>query len=186
MMPLMNEPTLQRQRAICPLGEIWLARKEAGICALLLGGDHEGLKREWDRRFPDRVWEDASPDESLARILAYLKGDRVDLNALPLAAGGTAFQQRVWATLRRIPYGETRSYLALAEELNRPKAARAVGSACARNPVALLIPCHRAIRSDGGLGGFAWGIDTKRALLQLEAKGASCSNGPFGQLSFLS
>lgn len=185
MMPLMNEPTLQRQRAICPLGEIWLARKETGICAILIGGDRDRLQREWDRRFPDRVWEDTSPDESLTRILAYLEGDRVELNALPLAVGGTPFQQRVWAALRRIPYGETRSYLTLAEELNSPKAARAVGSACARNPVALLIPCHRAMRSDGGLGGFAWGIDTKRALLQLEAKGAPCNNAPLDQLSFL-
>ncbi len=185
MMPLMNEATLQRQRAICNLGEIWLARAPAGISALLLGRDRAQLQREWERRFSSQAVQDSAPDEALERIVAYLQGDRVDLNALPLAVGGTPFQQRVWAALRRIPYGETRSYRALAEELADQKAARAVGSACARNPVALLIPCHRAIRSDGGLGGFAWGIETKRALLQLEAKGALPTNAADGQLSFL-
>lgn len=183
MVPMTTE-TLWRQSATCTLGctlgEIWLARNEAGgICAVLLGAEPARLWAEWDRRFPSATWRDAPTDEALETMLAYLHGERVDLNPLPLAISGTPFQERVWAALRRIPYGETRSYRELAAELtNReaaPRTARAVGSACGRNPVALLIPCHRATRSDGGLGGYYWGLAIKRALLQMEAAGAANS-----------
>ncbi len=164
--------TLLRQRASSPLGELWLARKDGGICAVLLGTDAARLQAEWQRRFPAADWRDAPPDEALERVLTYLSGERVDLNPLPLAVKGTPFQERVWAALRRIPYGETRSYRALAAEMASAGAARAVGAACGRNPAALLIPCHRATRSDGGLGGYYWGLDIKSALLRLEASGA--------------
>lgn len=183
----MTTASLWRQSATCTWGEIWLARNEAGgIGAVLLGAEPARLWAEWDRRFPSATWQDAPADDALETVLAYLQGARVDLNALPLAISGTPFQERVWAALRRIPYGETRSYRELAAELtNReaaPRTARAVGSACGRNPVALLIPCHRALRSDGGLGGYYWGLAIKRALLQMEAGGGASAITSANQL----
>ena len=180
MIPDPSAETLWRQRAPSPLGEIWLARVEAGICAVLLSHDSARLAEDWQRRFPARPYRDAPPDKALHRLLAYLAGERVDLHSLPLAITGTPFQERVWAALRRIPYGQTRSYQALAHELGSAGAARAVGSACAKNPTALLIPCHRALRSDGALGGYYWGQTIKRALLSLEA-GASQPTAPLPQ-----
>ena len=162
--------TLQLQRANSPLGEVWFLREERGARALLLGEDAEHLEAELRRRHPRAHWRDTPPADELAAILAYLRGERVDLQGLPLALRGTPFQERVWAALRRIPYGETCSYQKLAEELGNASAARAVGTACARNPVALLIPCHRVLRQDGKLGGYAWGLGVKAALLRLEAR----------------
>lgn len=168
--PTVTNETLGRQRAVNPLGgEIWLARQNGSVCAVLLGRDERRLRAEWRRRFPNEAWRERPPDETLARLLAYLGGERIDLNALPLAAKGTAFQQSVWAALRQIPYGETRSYGQLAAALGKPAGARAVGAACGQNPVALLIPCHRATRRDGALGGYYWGLEIKKALLRLES-----------------
>ena len=103
------------------------------------------------------------------RVEAFLSGDAT-LTKLPLDIRGTVFQQRVWAELRQIPRGETRTYKQIAAAIGAPKAVRAVGSACGANPVALVIPCHRALRTDGGLGGYAWGVKRKSALLGLESK----------------
>jgi O-6-methylguanine DNA methyltransferase len=101
-------------------------------------------------------------------LSAYLEGRQPHLD-LPIDVRATAFQRQVWAALRAIPYGATQSYQQVARAIERPKAVRAVAGACARNPVALVVPCHRVVRSDGDLGGYRWGIDRKRALLQQEA-----------------
>ena len=180
----MTTTTLWRQCAVTPLGEIWLARREecGGICAVLFGAEPARLRAEWERRFPSASWKVAPADAALETVLAYLHGEPVDLNSLPLSVSGTPFQERVWAALQRIPYGETRSYRELAAELTDPHAARAVGSACGRNPVALLIPCHRATRSDGALGGYFWGLAIKRALLQMEANSAANAPASANQL----
>jgi AraC family transcriptional regulator of adaptative response/methylated-DNA-[protein]-cysteine methyltransferase len=112
--------------------------------------------------------EDAGALRSMkAALLAFLAGEH-SLARLPLDIRGTVFQRRVWDALRGIPRGETRTYRELARAVGAPAAVRAVGSACGANPVALVIPCHRAVRTDGGLGGYAWGLDRKRRLLRLE------------------
>ncbi len=109
---------------------------------------------------------------ALAQLAEYLEGREPHFD-LPLDVQATAFQQQVWAALQRIPYGATRSYQEVARAIGRPSAVRAVAGACAHNPVALVVPCHRVVRSDGELGGYRWGIDRKRALLEQEALHAS-------------
>ena len=104
-----------------------------------------------------------------AKILAFIEGE-ASLARLPLDIRGTVFQRRVWDELRRIPRGETRTYREIARAIGAPAAVRAVGSACGANPVALAVPCHRAVRTDGGMGGYAWGLLRKRKLLALEKK----------------
>jgi AraC family transcriptional regulator of adaptative response/methylated-DNA-[protein]-cysteine methyltransferase len=108
---------------------------------------------------------------SVGAILGYLDGERA--LDLPLDVRATAFQRRVWEALRRIPYGSTRSYAQVARAIGHPTATRAVARACATNPAALVIPCHRVVRADGGLGGYRWGIERKRALLERERKPAT-------------
>src|SRR5205809_7662365 len=103
------------------------------------------------------------------KILDFIEGE-VSLARVPLDIRGTVFQRRVWEALRRIPRGETRTYSDIARAIGAPSAVRAVGSACGANPVALVVPCHRAVRTDGGLGGYAWGLTVKRRLLALEKK----------------
>lgn len=111
--------------------------------------------------------EDAVLAPQARTILAHLAGAQAELD-LPLAVQATAFQARVWNALRAIPYGETRSYTEVAQQLGEPRAVRAVARACATNPVALVIPCHRVVRSDGELAGYRWGLERKRALLEQE------------------
>ena len=154
-----------------PLGCILLASTEHGLCSVKLGDKPEALARTLAAEFSEAdVKEDRRGMKDIRdRVLAFLSGDGT-LNRLPLDILGTVFQQRVWAQLRRIPRGETRTYKAIAVAIGAPKALRAVGSACGANPVALVIPCHRAMRTDGGLGGYAWGVNRKSTLLQLEAK----------------
>ena len=107
--------------------------------------------------------------DAKACVLGFLSGDAT-LVKLPLDIRGTVFQQRVWAALRRIPRGQTRTYRDIAIAIGKPAAVRAVGSACGANPVALVIPCHRAVRTDGGMGGYAWGLERKVKLLGIERK----------------
>jgi AraC family transcriptional regulator of adaptative response/methylated-DNA-[protein]-cysteine methyltransferase len=154
-----------------PLGYILLASTERGLCSVKLGDKPETLEKllatefsEAELREDRRALKDAKK-----RVEAFLSGDAT-LTKLPLDVRGTVFQQRVWAELRQIPRGETRTYKEIATAIGAPKAVRAVGSACGANPLALVIPCHRALRTDGGLGGYAWGIKRKSALLQLETK----------------
>lgn len=158
-----------------PLGQLLLAATPTGICAVKLGDTPETLIAELHAEFPAAQITPAPPDRPsdhlsqwLAAILEYLDGRRPNLSLLPLDVQATAFQWRVWRRLQAIPPGETRTYRQLAAELNQPNASRAVGRACATNPVAPIIPCHRALRTDGHLAGYRWGLHRKQALLDLE------------------
>jgi AraC family transcriptional regulator of adaptative response/methylated-DNA-[protein]-cysteine methyltransferase len=152
------------------LGTVLVAASPRGVCALKLGERPEPLLELLREEFAQARLE---PDpeglaETRSRILAFLEGD-ASLASVPLDLRGTVFQRRVWEALRRIPRGETRSYTQIAREIGAPEAVRAVGGACGANPVALVVPCHRVLRADGSLGGYAWGLERKQRLLALEA-----------------
>ncbi|MEQ1924351.1 MAG: methylated-DNA--[protein]-cysteine S-methyltransferase [Pyrinomonadaceae bacterium] len=154
----------------CELGKLLVARTARGICSVTFGDSDKELRDSLDKEFPNaEIAEDA---ENLANavdaIIKYLAGKNKRL-FLPLDLQATAFQMQVWDFLRKIPYGETRSYSEVAEEMGDKKKVRAVASACAKNRVALLIPCHRVIASDGKLSGYRWGIERKKKLLEAEA-----------------
>lgn len=152
------------------LGRLLVAATGRGICAVSLHDADAVLEAELARDYPKAELrrEDGGLQEWVGVLLGYLGGHASDLD-LPLDVPATEFQQKVWDALRAIPYGSTRTYGELAGVLGYARtAARAVGHACATNPVSLVIPCHRAIRNDGGLGGYRWGLDRKRALLAQE------------------
>jgi len=151
-----------------PLGTVLLAATARGICSLKLGPDAERQFVE-EFRAAERTLDRPALAEARRTVLDYLKGDGT-LARLPLDVRGTAFQLRVWEALRSIPLGETRSYGEIAGAIGAPRAVRAVGSACGANPAALVIPCHRALRSDGALGGYAWGLERKRRILAIEKR----------------
>lgn len=155
-----------------PLGRMLIAAVADGIVALRFGDDEE-LEAELKREFPEAsLGRDESRLEAQRRsVVRYLTGAARTLD-LPLRPGATEFQARVWQALRSIPYGETRSYSEVAEMIGQPSAARAVARACASNPVALVVPCHRVVRAGGALGGYRWGIERKRALLAQEQTAA--------------
>jgi len=156
----------------CSLGSILVAQSARGVCAILLGDDPDALLAELQQRFPAArlVGGEAAFESLVARVVGLVEGPRLGLE-LPLDIRGTAFQQRVWQALRKIPPGETLSYAELARRIGAPRAVRAVAGACAANPLAVAIPCHRVVRRDGDLAGYRWGIERKRALLEREAKG---------------
>lgn len=154
----------------CRLGYLLVAATERGVCKISLGGSEDELLRDLADEFPSaQVTRDG---ESLAlwvsALVEYTDGDRTALD-LPLDIQATGFQRKVWEALRTIPYGSTRSYQEVAAMIGQPTAARAVASACASNPVAMAIPCHRVVRQNGDLSGYRWGIERKRALLAHEA-----------------
>ncbi len=153
----------------CPLGWVLVAATERGVCKIGLGDEAESLEKILRDEFP--AAEITPDDEGLGAwvgaLVGYLGGQLPHLD-LPLDIRGTAFQRRVWEELRRIPYGETRTYSEIAAAIGNPKAVRAVGSACGANPVAPVVPCHRAVRTDGGMGGYRWGLERKEALLEME------------------
>jgi len=155
----------------CSLGAILVAATERGVCAISLGDDPEALLRELQDRFPkaELIGGDRDFENLVAQIVGMVEqpGTRADL---PLDIRGTAFQQRVWAALARIPAGKTLSYRELAKRIGMPKAVRAVAGACAANTLAVAIPCHRVLRNDGALSGYRWGVARKRALLDREAR----------------
>jgi AraC family transcriptional regulator of adaptative response/methylated-DNA-[protein]-cysteine methyltransferase len=155
----------------CSLGCIAVAASERGVCAILLGDDPEALVRDLQDRFPkaDLIGGDAQFEALVARVVGMIEAPSMRAD-LPLDIRGTVFQQRVWQALRKIPAGSTVSYTELAELVGSPKAARAVAQACAANPLAVAIPCHRVVRNDGALSGYRWGVERKRALLEREAK----------------
>ena len=156
----------------CSLGAILVAATERGICAILMGDDPELLVHDLQDRFPKAqlVGADGEFERTVALVVGFVEAPRIGLD-LPLDVRGTAFQQRVWAALRAIPAGETVSYTELAQRIGSPAAVRAVAGACAANPVAVAIPCHRVVRNDGGLSGYRWGIERKASLIERE-KGA--------------
>jgi len=153
----------------CALGRLLVAATERGICRIGIGDDAHALERGLRAEFPAATI--ARDDDTLrswvAEITAHLDGCQPHLE-LPIDVRATAFQRRVWEALRKIPYGSTRSYSQVARAVGNPKATRAVARACATNPVAIVVPCHRVVREDGDLGGYRWGIDLKRALLERE------------------
>jgi AraC family transcriptional regulator of adaptative response/methylated-DNA-[protein]-cysteine methyltransferase len=152
-----------------PLGRVLAASTDKGLCMVALADDDASLEAELHRDFPEAqiVRDDAGLKPTMEAVLAYLDG-RGAADTLPLDVRATAFQWQVWQALAAIPPGETRTYGELAESLGKTGAARAVGRACATNPVSLIIPCHRAVGSNGSLTGYRWGTDRKRALLARE------------------
>jgi AraC family transcriptional regulator of adaptative response/methylated-DNA-[protein]-cysteine methyltransferase len=164
-----REMQIQFTLSDCPLGRMLVAATPSGVCAVSLGADDAGLESSLRAEYPGAQIEMAADGlrSEVASLLAYLNGRQPRLD-LPLDVQATAFQLRVWEELRRIPYGETRTYTQVAEAIGRPKAVRAVANACASNPAALVTPCHRVIRGDGSLGGYHWGLERKKTLLSDE------------------
>ena len=152
-----------------PLGTVLAAATEKGVCSVKLGKDAAWLGRLLAEEFSEARLEERAMPEVKKAILDFIAGE-ASLARVPLDIRGTVFQRRVWEELRRIPRGETRTYRQIARAVGAPEAVRAVGSACGANPVALVVPCHRAVRTDGGLGGYAWGLGRKKKLLALEKK----------------
>jgi AraC family transcriptional regulator of adaptative response/methylated-DNA-[protein]-cysteine methyltransferase len=152
-----------------PLGIVLVAATDQGLCSVKLGSDAAWLERLLSEEFSEADLSEKAMPETKAAILRFIAGEN-GVARIPLDIRGTVFQRRVWEELRRIPRGETRTYRDIARALGAPDAVRAVGSACGANPVALVVPCHRAVRTDGGLGGYAWGLGRKKKLLALEKK----------------
>ncbi|SMG22383.1 bifunctional DNA-binding transcriptional regulator/O6-methylguanine-DNA methyltransferase Ada [Paracoccus sp. J56] len=153
------------------LGAILVAQSQRGICAIALGDDPQALLHEFQDRFPAAtlIGDDPEFQALIARVIGFVEAPGVGLD-LPLDLRGTVFQQRVWQALRQIPPGSTTSYAEIARRIGAPRAHRAVAAACAANPVAVAIPCHRVVRSDGALSGYRWGLARKRALLERESR----------------
>jgi AraC family transcriptional regulator, regulatory protein of adaptative response / methylated-DNA-[protein]-cysteine methyltransferase len=152
-----------------PLGRMLIAATDRGICSIQFartdGGLIEGLKHEFP--FATRKSDDAGLRALVNRLLEHMRGRDSD-SSLPLDIRATAFQRRVWEHLQSIPFGATQSYKKVAKAIGRPTATRAVARACATNPVAVAIPCHRVVREDGSMGGYRWGIERKKVLLKME------------------
>ena len=155
----------------CSLGSVLVAASDKGVCAILFGDDAETLRNDLRKQFPRAriVGGDKVFGQLAAEVIAFVEAPRIGLD-LPLDVQGTAFQHRVWDALRRIPTGSTASYAEIAKAIGSPKSVRAVARACASNRIAVAIPCHRVIGSDGSLTGYRGGIERKRALLAKEAK----------------
>jgi AraC family transcriptional regulator of adaptative response/methylated-DNA-[protein]-cysteine methyltransferase len=161
--------TLRYAVAPCPLGLVLVAGSSRGLCSVKLGQRRKDLEEELIKEFPKALIE--KPDgefrkwvRAVVRLISYPK-HKVDL---PLDMRGTIFQQKVWLALRKIPSGKTATYQDIAIQMGRPTASRAVAKACATNPVAVIVPCHRVVRKDGGISGYRWGVETKRQLLNGE------------------
>ena len=165
--------TIRYTCADSPLGRMLIAATERGICSIQFartdGELIEGLKREFP--FAGRKSDDGGLESWAAALLEHMRGankEKAHDSSLPLDIRATAFQRRVWTYLQKIPFGATRSYSQVAKAIGRPTAVRAVARACATNPVAVAIPCHRVVREDGSMGGYRWGIERKKALLAME------------------
>lgn len=153
-------------------GQTLVAGSDRGICAILLGDKPEPLVEALQHRFSDArlIGGDKAFEQTVAQVIGHIDDPKTDL-ALPLDAQGTAFQQKVWQALRAIPPGKTASYAEIARNIGAPKAVRAVAGACAANMIAIAIPCHRVVRTDGSLSGYRWGVERKRRLLERETAG---------------
>jgi AraC family transcriptional regulator of adaptative response/methylated-DNA-[protein]-cysteine methyltransferase len=155
--------------AQCSLGAVLVACSERGVCAILLGDEPQALLDDLHLRFPKAhlVGADAAFEQVVAKVLSFIETPKSGLD-LPLDIRGTAFQQRVWQALGKIEPGTTASYAQVAASIGAPNAVRAVAGACAANALAVAIPCHRVVRTDGGLSGYRWGVERKRTLLDRE------------------
>jgi AraC family transcriptional regulator of adaptative response/methylated-DNA-[protein]-cysteine methyltransferase len=155
----------------CSLGSILVAATNKGVCSILLGDGADALVRDLQDRFPraNLIGGDEDFEQMIAKVVGFVEAPALGLN-LPLDVRGTAFQQRVWQALQAIPAGSTASYKDIAERIGSPKSVRAVAQACAANAIAIAIPCHRVVRSDGALSGYRWGVERKRTLLEREAR----------------
>lgn len=155
----------------CSLGEVLIAASPKGVCAVLFGDDPTALVRDLQDRFPkaEIIGSDPEFEGIAAKVVALIEAPGTDVH-LPLDVRGTAFQHRVWRALRDIRPGTTVNYAEIARRIGKPAAVRAVAQACGANNLAVIIPCHRVVRSDGALSGYRWGVDRKRALLDREAK----------------
>ncbi|MFO0908113.1 MAG: bifunctional DNA-binding transcriptional regulator/O6-methylguanine-DNA methyltransferase Ada [Isosphaeraceae bacterium] len=161
--------TIHHAVGLSTLGHVLVAATSSGICAIFLGNDPDFLIGELRERFPRAILAAAESEfaEVVAQVIAFVEEPQRGIN-LPLDIRGTAFQRRVWEALRAIPLGQTTSYAQIAEAIGHPSATRAVAQACAANPIALAIPCHRVVRSDGSLSGYRWGVERKDELLRRE------------------
>ena len=154
----------------CFLGALLVATSGRGVCAILLRDDTAGLTRELRRQFAQARLRDGGVEGSalLAKVAAFLAAPATGLD-VPLDMRGNAFEQRVWQALMEIPVGTTQTYTDVAMRIGAPRSAKEVGEACAANPLAVAVPCHRVIRKDGGRAGYRWGLRRKRALLERES-----------------
>jgi AraC family transcriptional regulator, regulatory protein of adaptative response / methylated-DNA-[protein]-cysteine methyltransferase len=152
------------------LGTILVASSKKGVASILLGDDPNELVRELQDRFPKArlIGADRNYEALVARVVGFIEAPRLGLD-LPLDVRGTAFQRRVWQALQGVPIGQTVSYAEIARRIGSPQAVRAVAGACAANHLAVAIPCHRVVRNNGSLSGYAWGVERKQALLTREA-----------------
>ena len=152
------------------LGQILVARSSSGLCALLLGDEASALRRNLLAHFPGHmlIKDAAALGPMTAALTQFLEAPSWELD-IPLDVRGTAFQKRVWSALREIPVGSTASYAEIARRIGSPAAGRAVGQACGANLLAVVIPCHRVVRSDGSISGYRWGVERKQALLERES-----------------
>ncbi|MDR9753688.1 bifunctional DNA-binding transcriptional regulator/O6-methylguanine-DNA methyltransferase Ada [Pseudomonas sp. SZMC_28357] len=153
----------------CSLGAILVAQSDRGVCAILLGDDPDQLVRDLQDQFrrANLIGADQQFEQLIAQVVGFVEAPALGLD-LPLDVRGTAFQERVWQALREIPLGSTASYAEIAQRIGQPKAVRAVAQACGANSLAVAIPCHRVVRSDGNLSGYRWGVERKRQLLERE------------------
>jgi len=166
-----NKADIRFATAPCILGLMLLAQSSRGVCAVFFGDDEKALAKQLQKAFPDAQLQQAQTalKAALAEVIAVLENPKT-LCLLPLDTGASAFEQQVWQALRQIAPGATLSYSEIARRIGKPGAVRAVASACARNRLALLIPCHRVVRRDGALAGYRWGVERKRMLLAQEAQ----------------
>ena len=153
------------------LGPILVAKSDRGVCAVLIGDSPENLVNDLQDRFPkaNLIGNESGYEEMVAKVVGLIEAPSVGLD-LPLDIRGTAFQRRVWNALQQIPVGTTASYADIAKQIGMPKSVRAVAQACAANSIAVAIPCHRVVKSDGQLSGYRWGVERKRTLLEREAR----------------
>ena len=153
----------------CSLGSVLVAQSARGVCAILLGNDPDTLVRDLQDRFPRATLHggDRAFETTVAHVIGFVENPALGLD-LPLDVRGTAFQQRVWAALRQIPVGSTASYAEIASRIGAPNGVRAVAQACGANHLAVAIPCHRVVRTDGSLSGYRWGVQRKKKLLARE------------------
>lgn len=156
--------------AECSLGAILVAASDKGLCAIFIGDEPEQLLRDLQDRFQqaELIGADAGYEQLVAKVIGFVEAPAIGLD-LPLDIRGTAFQQRVWQALCEIPVGSTVSYAEVAKRIGAPKAVRAVAGACAANTLAVAVPCHRVVRTNGSLSGYRWGVERKRTLLAREA-----------------